>query len=451
MAEALTVVGESIASLALSLAAARHGRPVHLYIDPKRIGGSFAGLLCGERRFDLGCRLFELEYENVSARPLSTFDPLQDNHRPFIHEVAAFIRDILQEELQPAATPEMWIHGGKTRCPLMTVDLSEFPSALSATDRAVIEEQAHRILNTPSNLLRDTNAAPDATLCDASMAQHGARLHSLLIEAICVRQYVGWQQVLATERRKLWAALFHTRTVFEAFAGLPITFRPHRPFATTRQGTAHLFVRRLYQAVQACSRITVLPAGALKQFKLLPGNSLQLAFADGTSLQVPGDACAIGTPPEPLFTAAAIPYRPERLTASLLWVDVAERHVLSVPSSLMVCDTEPAVLRISNAGRTADQQGFAVEFGDAEPDFAIAVAALKQMKLVTGQAEVKLVHQVKAAAQVAPVAASRNAFETARRGLEHFSGVLLGGSRRFGFDSLNDQIADALFYGECLC
>jgi hypothetical protein len=67
-------------------------------------------------------------------------------------------------------------------------------------------------------------------------------------------------------------------------------------------------------------------------------------------------------------------------------------------------------------------------------------------------AVVRIAHQVSGPAQVAPTMANRIAFEIALRGLEPFPGILLGGARRFGFDGLNDQIADALYHlGATLC
>jgi hypothetical protein len=442
MTDPLTVVGGSVASLAFSLMSARSGRRVALYVEPTRIGGSFAGIAAAERRFDLGARLFELEYEGMdNARPIAAFDPQRDNHRPYIAVVADFIREILQDNLRPATTPEMWICGSRTRCVLMTVDLSDLPSVLSASARTLVLEQIRQILMGPPRPM-----AADQTLCDASLAQHGPLLHALLTEAICSKQYQGWRSVLATERRKLWAALFQPKTLFEAFAGLPISFRPHRPFHTTTEGVAYPFVRQLFQAVQGESQITVIPTAALTGLEFDRSGVTRLRFGRDLELCVPGQQCVIGVPPESLFAASGIAYAAERIHASMLWVDVAECDLRSVPSTLMICDPSLTVLRISNSGRKPGWQSFAIEFGNASPDLAAATAALQQTGLVREGAAVRIVHQVSGPAQVAPTMANRIAFETALRGLEPFPGVLLGGARRFGFDGLNDQIADALYH-----
>ena len=441
MANSLTVVGGSIASLAFSLFSARSGRHVDLYVDPGRIGGSFSGIAAGDRRFDLGSRLFELEYEGLDARPITAFDPQCDSHRPYVAPVAEFIRNILRDDLRPASTPEMWISGRRTRCVFMTVDLSDLPSVLPASERALVLEQVRLILeNSPRS------ATADQTLCDASLAQHGPRLHKLLIEAICTKQFDGWRSVLATERRKLWAALFQPRTVFEAFAGLPISFQPHRPFSTTVEGVAHPFVRRLFKAVQEEPQISIIPAPSLTAFEYDRSGITRLRFGGELQRQVPSQRCVIGVPPESLFAASGIEYAVERIHSSILWVDVAECEIKSVPSTLMVCDPSLNVLRISNAGQKQGWQSFAVEFGNALPDLSVATTALQQIGLVKEGATVQIAHRISGPAQVAPTLANRMAFETALRSLESFPGVLLGGARRFGFDGLNDQIIDALYY-----
>jgi hypothetical protein len=445
MANSLTVIGGSIASLSMSLLTARRGIHVDLYLDPSRIGGSFGGIAVGDRRFDLGSRLFELQYEDSRSLPISAFDTQQDNHRPFIASVAGFIRNILKEDLIPAPTPEMWINGHRTRCALMTVDISDLPSALSSADRALVLEQSRRILETSPH-----PAITHQTLCEASVAQHGQRLHALLTEAVCAKQYAGWRDVPASERRKLWAALFHTQTVFEAFACLPITFRPHRPFSTTVETAAHPFAWRLYQAVQAESQITIIPVGSLTSLSFAPRGVVNLRFGQEIAIQVQSERCVLGLPPESLFAASGVEYAPERITSSIVWIDVAERHIRSVPSTLMICDHDLRVLRISNAGRTPGWQTFAVEFGSMAPDYLSAVAALQQTGLIAEGAEVRLAHQITAPSQIAPTSANRSIFDTALTHLVPFRGILLGGARRFGFESLNDQLADALYYSRAI-
>ena len=416
-----------------------------LYVDPLRVGGSFGGLKVGERRLDLGCRLFELDYENNANKPIVAFDPAHDDHRQFITAVASFIKEILQDDIRPAHAPEMLIAGCRTRCVLMTVDLSDLPAALSAEDRRLVREEVSKILSAAP-----AASSADQTLRQASLAQHGQRLHELLTEALCAKQHAEWDSVLASDRRKLWAALFQPQTIFEAFSGIPIGFQPHRPFATTRAGALYPFVDRLYRLVRECDRIVVNPAGAVRRVSCRPSGMVEFTF-DTLSITVPSEQCVIGDSPDQVFNAAGQPYKPERMTSSMVWIDVAEGELDRALSTLTVCDPKLPVLRISSAGTTGGRHCFAVEFGHLPHCPEIAVAALRQVGVVRAGGMAKPVHQATGRAQIAPTPANRRHFEDARTCLAAFRGVLLGGLRRFMFDSLNDQITDALFFGATRC
>ena len=203
--------------------------------------------------------------------------------------------------------------------------------------------------------------------------------------------------------------------------------------------------------MQDCDRIAVIPAGPVKQLSFDRAGAVRIRFAGLPELRLPGEQCAIGDAPEQVFAAAGLPYKPERITTSILWVDVAESDVDDAPSALTVCDPELPVLRISGAGSMPGARCFAIEFGCLPPSAAAAAAALRQTGVVRRHAVVKPVHQVSGPAQTVPSAANRQAFEAARTVLAAFRGTLLGGARRFGFDGLNDQIADALYFGATRC
>ena len=448
MRDRLTVIGGSVAGLAAALVAARRGRPVDLYVDPARIGGSFAGVQVNGRRLDLGLRLFELDYERsaTASLPLDVFDPVRHTHRPFIADIAAFIRDLLGTTLRRAPDPEMAINGVRTRCPLMTVDLTGLPAALSAADRALILDQLRTLPADP---------ADHATLDSASRAQHGPRLHALLTQAVCAKQYSAWHSVIPAERRKLWAALFHPRTLIEAFTGARIGFRPHRPFCTTASGEAHPFIHHLLGALVARPEVTIIPAAPLS--RLGPGldGMVLCHFGPGSPpLRTPVEATVLALPPEPLFAAAGIPYAPQRLAASLLWVDVAQQDLLRPPSTLLVADPACPVFRISAAGESATgDQTFTIEFGAAAPSLDAARSALVRTGITRDGARLTELHRLTAPAQTAPIPANRDAFGHAQARLRSRipAATILGSARRFGWDSLNDQIVDALFFGASRC
>ncbi len=446
MPETFTIVGSSVASLVAALQAAQRGHRVDLYVDPRRIGGSFGGLVKGARRLDLGCRLLELDYEGGPGRPIATFDPVHDSHRPFIAEVARFIEDVLQGDLRPARTPEMLIGESRTRCVLMTVDLSDLPAALTAEDRRCVRGQVRDILAAGPA----TVDHPRQTLREASLAQHGQRLHDLLTQAVCAKHYAGWEGVLAVDRRKLWAALFQPRTILEAFSGSTIGFQPNRPFATTLTGGLHPFVDRLYQSVKGCERISVIPAGPVRRLSFDLAGLAEFGF-DRLTVAVPAERCVIAETPDQVFQAVGQSYAPERMVSSMVWIDVAEGQLDRDASTLTVCDPDLPVLRMSNVGAHDGRHCFAVESGHRPPCFTTAVAALQRAGVIRAGAAVSLVHQVTGPAQTAPTLANARRFERAQASLAAFPGVLLGGLRRFLFDGLNDQITDAMYFGATRC
>ena len=340
----------------------------------------------------------------------------------------------------------MWINKRRTRCVLTTVNTASLPAALAPDDRARI---LHELQTLPPL------GASEETLKSASLSQHGARLHALLIEPLCVKQYGAWPHVLAAERRKLWMALFHRQTLIEAFSGAPIKFRPHRPFMTTRSGAAHPFVSRLHQALAAQPGVSIHQAGPLTRIDFHRDGDATLHFAQrGISLRTAAETTAIGVPPAQLFSAASIAYAPERLKSSILWVDVPRRDVRRLPSSLMVCAPTLSPFRISAAGQTeAGDQTIAIEFGAAQPSLEAARATMRRTGVIAAKASVTPVHQVTAASQTAPTAINRDRFNQAAASLraQGMRAAILGGARRFGWDSLNDQIADAIHYGATRC
>jgi hypothetical protein len=464
----LDVIGGSISCLIAALEAAERGRRVRLYVTPARIGGSFAGVKVGERRLNFGVRLFELDYEDPpSARlPVASFDPERHNHRPFIDSVAATIRRFLNDDLVLAATPEMWLCGRRSRCVHFTVDVSDLPAALGRSDRDRVRRELEEIVEAETSPpwrmpVEDPRSLDGIDLPTASVANHGQRLHELLIDPHCSRQFSNLPDVIAGERRKLWVAMFHPKTLLEVFRGQPSSFRAYRPFFMTKDGASATLVDRIVAAIRARPEIEVVPVGRLTNMRRCAGRGVTLDFAASAattmSVDVDEKDSVIGLAPEELFGAAGIPYVPERVQSSVMWIVVPEADILHVPSVLSVHDRDIGILRVSASGRGGAADGrsvFTIEFGSAAPDLTTARDALATLGLVREGAEVALLHAVTAPAQVAPTFSNRRLFDAARDAFIHgfgWRGTIFGAARRFGFDSLNDGIAEALHFGETQC
>lgn len=440
MREPAFIIGGSVASLVAALAAAEAGRPVRLFFDPARAGASFAGIAVGDRRFDLGTRLFELDYEGDDRRPIADFHPDRDGHRPFIGHIARFVRDICQDTLRPAPVPEMWIAGERIKCPLMTVDLTDLARVISPADRTLILQD--------TQALSPASEPGDESLVTASLARHGRRLHDLVIQAVCAKQWPRWGETMASERRKLWAALFHPQTIREAFGGRTVAFRPHRPFEMTLPGQSFTFVRRLVERVRASPWITVHSVPAPSHLQVADG-MLTIRFNDAMTVTLPSAAAAIGLSPEQMFAASAIPFEQERIVSSLLWCEAPEADCRRIPSCLTISDPGLDAFRLSSAGPGA----FCVEFGAAPCSLEAARHALEATGTIRPGAPLRVLHQLTGPAQPAPIKANRDHFAEAlgRFKAMGFRGTLLGAARRFGWGSLNDQIADGLHFGATQC
>jgi hypothetical protein len=465
MAEALHLVGGSIACLVAALQAARRGHAVTLHADPARLGGTFAGLRHGGHKLNLGIRVLELDSElpRAQRRPPRCFDPARDQHRPFIDAIRHFVEEVLGEDLVQVPAPEMLLGGRRAACALTTADISGLPPMLDAGRRARIAAEAAALLSDPApppwRFLPDRPARlAEAGLEVASRDNHGETLHRLLLQPVAARLDPDWAAGMASERRKLWVALFHPQTVLEAFRGEQPGFRPDRHFWGTRRGFGGRLVEALLERLSVLPGLRIEPTGRLLRFS--PDGTLHFAATGETpprQLRPPPARTAIGLGPEELFPAAGCLYAPQRLRAGFAWVEVAEADLLHSPFSLLLCDPDAAAFRISVGGITPrpGHHVLTLEFGRWEagsppPDVLRAGTALVQAGLLRPRAPLRLLHSLVAPCLVAPSFANHARFARARAEFAElgWAGRLFGGANRFGFESLNDQIVEGLHFGD---
>ncbi|MFC4169112.1 hypothetical protein [Teichococcus aestuarii] len=474
MAEALHLVGGSIACLVAALRAGQHGRPVTLHADPARLGASFAGIMLEGRRLNLGIRVFELEHEAAGDQPVPGCDLARDDHLPFLGSIRALVEEVLGEELVRAAAPEMWLEGRRAPCVLTNADIAALPPLLDPARRSRIAREAAALLEAPSpppcrfrpgHPAGAVRAALEETpLEEASLANHGATLHGLLIPAVAARLDPGWASRVAAARRKLWLALFHPRTVLEAFRGETPGFRPHRPFWGMRGGVSAVFVERLLTLLTALPSVRINPVGRLRHMASGPRGTVLLDFAAPPGgapqrLSLPAATCALGLGAEELFRAAGVDYAPQRLSVAFGWAEVAEADLRHCPFSLLLAAPGAPALRVS-AGPVAEggRRVMALEFGHVpeglpHPGAAEARRALEETGLLREGAPMRLLGVTSLPCLQVPSFDNRRAFQAAlaafhARGPEGWAGQLLCGAGRLGFDSMNEQILTGLRIGE---
>jgi hypothetical protein len=458
----LDIVGSSVGCLATALLLAERGRPVRIFLQPGREGGSFHGMSSAGRHLDLGVRLFELDYEDApeTRLPVARFDRERCNHRSFIDDVAKFIRRFVGPDIE-RVEPEMLVSGRRGRCIHFTTDLSGLPDLLDRDDRDRMRAQVAAILADPAPPSWRFAAGRVAQLDDielpqASIDNHGALFHERLVRAHCALQAPDWEQTIASERRKLWMALFHPATLAEALDGKPSSFKPYRPFYRARAG---LLVERLVAALQAEPLVEIVAVGRLTKLAI-HGTAATLDFAESgatpaRALEIAAADSVLGLAGEELFPAAGIAYGPERTRCGVAWVEIPDADILSWPALLSIHDPAMTILRISttNGGAPAGWRIATVETGSAAPDIDAIRRELETMGIVRSGSTMRLLTSFHGPAQTAATFRNRAAFQAARDAFAALGwpGIVLGPARRFGFESLNDLIVEALFLAETSC
>jgi hypothetical protein len=456
------IVGSSVGCLATALLLAERGRSVRIFLQPGREGGSFHGLHLEGRCLDLGVRLFELDYEDAPGErlPPAAFDRDCHNHRPFIDHVAAFIRRFVGEDIE-RVEPEMFLAGRRGRCIHFTTDLTGLPDLLGSEDRARIRAEVGAILADPAAppwRFQEGRAAQldDVALPAASIDNHGALFHDRLVRIHCRRQSPDWEETIASERRKLWMALFHPATLAAALDGTPSSYRPYRPFYRARAG---LLVERLLAALRRAPLVEIVKVGRATRFSTM-GETATIDFAEAggapaRSVVLAAGASVLGLSGEELFPAARIAYAPERLRCGVAWLEIPESEILSWPALLSIHDPAMTILRVSttSGGAPAGWRIATVETGSDTPSLDAIRAEIEAIGLVRTGASIRLLKSFHGPAQTAATFGNRAAFAAARHAFvaQGWTGIVLGPARRFGFESLNDLIVEALYTAEGQC
>src|SRR4051812_27481104 len=226
------VVGATMAALVAADAIAAQGRPVRLLVPERGVGGGFAALRRDGRTLELGVRLLELDFEDTApdGPPLEHYTAGVTTARPWARLIRDWVRELAGDRLREIGRPAMVLDGRLIDDVLFTVDLSALPRALSATEREQMRAEVSATLaatREDAGVLASRHHArfADMTLQEASLANHGATFHQRIIAPLCDKVIAGGAgAVSAPLRRKVWAPLFHPRTLAQALAGEPIGF-----------------------------------------------------------------------------------------------------------------------------------------------------------------------------------------------------------------------------------
>jgi hypothetical protein len=448
----LTIAGGTVAALVAADTAAAAGLDVQLLLPRRNVGGGFAPLEVDGHRLDRGLRALELHYEGTGdPPPLALYDPAGAGHRPFVRLVDAYVRGLAGPDLVDLGEPALYWRGQLGAELLTTCDLRGLRAYLTAAE---IDAVMREPLTNPSGLFAPGRAEglADMPFAVASRLQHGSTLHNALIAPLAVKlRPDGARDVPATLRRKLWLPLFHPRSLREAAAGEPMTFRPERPFAGIEPGGTGELVTRLLARIEAAPTATVRRIDGVERIAAGPRPGSVTITPQGEAPIVAEDPILALAPGE-LFAAAQIPYEADRVTSVLAWVDVAEEDVELMPAFVHVADLAVRVYRLSRGEVRDGRVTVCAELAhDVAMDAAVSVTerALVRLGLVREDADVREIATFSGPTFTAPTFANRDAFTAARAALGELdlAARCIGGVEAFGADSLNEQIMQGLQVG----
>jgi len=449
------VVGGTMAALVAADAIAAQDRPVRLLVPERGVGGGFAALHRDGRTLELGVRLLELDFEDTEpvSPPLDDYVAGTTTARPWARAIGDWVRELAGDGLREIARPEMVLDGRRADDVLFTVDLSALAGALGATEREQMLAEVRHVLATSgedAGVLAPQAAGRFAamTLEEASLANHGATFHRRIIAPLCDKVLAGGATaVSAPLRRKVWAPLFHPRTLAQALGGEPIAFRPSRSFHTISPDGCGALVDTLLARLRARPRATVETAGDLEN-AAATGGAVTLSFSDHAPITTRRPILALSA--DALFAATAVPYAVQRITTAIAWLEVDERDADGVPDLVHVLDADNPVLRVSRGGAGAPGRALlTVELRyDADPETLAAAArrGLATAGLLADDVAVDTVMAARRPTFPVPDAATLSAFGAAR---ERFDALgldveLAGGGLDVTADTLNDQILQGL-------
>lgn len=452
MGEPVVVVGGSIGGLVAAREAARLGRPVELLLPGGRVGGGFRDLEVDGRRLRAGVRLLELTYgDEVMAAgavtpSLETYEPGPAGHVPHMALVRRTILELVDGQVREAPAP-LLARGDRVGVDVhMTADLVHLRSLLSAGELAAVAAEAAAIesLRGPGGVLADPLADLWSLPFDAaSLANHGATFHRLVVEPVAAKILGTGSAGIATAlRRKAWLALFHPRTLRQAAAGHVVGFRPRRPFHVDASGGCSAVVEALVRAVTEDERITVRTTGRLVDARE-PG---RLRFDDGFEAAATRPVVALAAADVAAAVGVAHDVPPAMVT--ITWVEVAADDVQDTPSAVLLADEDVPAYRVAvgGAGRPgtvlfAIEHGAGAVVGPPEVERALVAAAVvrpgcrwQQVQHATVPAGPSPSTRAAAAASAAIAAVAERAPWLLR----------IGGAAAVGADSWNEQVVAGL-------
>lgn len=448
----LLVFGGTIACLVSALKSAQAGARVKLLVPPKGIGSGFAPLRKGSYLLDVGCRRFDL----TNDPEILSFEDYQPGARtrPFANHYRSFLEEDLELELVETPAPTAAFDGKHVPDFVTSLDLRSLRDIMSADDLDAVLDETGSILAHPerSPLAMGFGAWPDlsnATLKDASIANHGRTLHERLIKPYAEKLFPGsWESMPADLAQKIWAPLFFPRTVYQGCMGEIDRDRPAITYFYPASGYFGEFVAKLLEKVrrhpgiqtQTCSQLQSLDQQGFATYATLQG---------GETLRWTRPY-VLGASVDSYLNLAGAGGNTDKMGLALIWVEVAEADILTDPSMINVFDGTTPVSRISYGGTGCKDGNRILTLEMSAVASACTLSAstdtLNRLNILRPGAPVKLIHREQNLSLFAPTARNRQMLDTAKQRLKSrdVTPNLVGPLTNMKADTLCDQILQGL-------
>lgn len=454
------VIGNSVAAMMAALSLGEAGWQVTLVPPSKRLGGHFGGVVLGDTVFDAGMVLLEFTAYNADASAdIRTYDPRRRND---VGRFFPLVADTLGKysAFETVETPRMRLQG-RTLPDLLIANRTEALRALDAPARDAMMGELAQLTREGQGPLHASKKATapafaTATLEEASVANHGATLHSILIAPFCRKVTARpASDFLAAYHRLAWIPLLHPETLASALEGHDTL--PETSFSQPRLGSVAALIQAIERKLRATPGVSIVegaPAGLTREGGEGP---VTLLLADGDVRQ--GERMVWAADQERLLSFVdPQPLAPlDKASIALASVLVTTDAMCASFSTMLIPENEawpfrvtiqdppraprPPVTRISCEWNAAFLRGTPDDVARRTREALVELEVIRDVDAVTG-----IRVDVMKDALLLPTAANALAWSARRGRLDELCGSVprIGPASPFGATSLNDHIVQGL-------
>ena len=457
------IFGNNIGAMTAAVTLAKRHKVAVVNPSPNW-GGIFAGANINGKQFDIGMVFLELMSFYPPADDLASYDPAVHNDSArFLY----LIKDFLAPRInftEVGNLKTLW--NGVFYDDIMVANRLQFLSSFSGETKQKITNELMEISEKTRVPLHAAHKQSNQKLFlaahyhAASVANHGDTLHDLLIAPFCQKTLnIPSQKISALLHRAAWCPLYYPETLLAAMRGQKLTM-PDTRFHYPQADYFAKIIEILAIEMQNNANITLVrdnPVG------LTAANSPTLFLTGG---QITAQKIIWSGDLRQLFSLSnetVAPYRPDKSSMTLVFVEVEKKAIAENFSTVFVGDAKECIYRATNQNATnaeLDRNKFIFEMnsdvlrqksinGDeqiiAHTQHFVEQTAIFNMPMHGGQYAVKHFPN----ALTLPTAENLQKFEKLRDMTQSqlCNIEYIGPAAGFSTNSFNDQIVGALQLG----